>query len=204
MPHSTPDPSALEAEIQRLRTENDRLRRQRAEPEGSQDRFRAVFENSPLGQKIIDPDLTICQANEALALMLGFERAEEVVGRRILEFAHPDHAADWIRLQERLWAHRLPNFSLETCLIRVDGSSFWCQVTSVLFADNGRELGYTTLEDISERKKLALSHGRLYDAQEAILHLAAHDLKAPVNNIRMMVDLFLKQQPGTTSSTCSS
>ena len=37
----------------------------------SQARFRTVFENSPLGQKIIAPDLTIRQANPALVAMLG-------------------------------------------------------------------------------------------------------------------------------------
>ena len=38
----------------------------------------------------------------------------------------------------------------------MDKSSFWCQVTSVLFPDEGGELGYTTLEDITARKNLEL------------------------------------------------
>jgi two-component system sensor histidine kinase VicK len=183
---------ALEAEILSLREEIKQLTQQKqdARPsEQSQERFRTVFENSPLGQKIIDPDLTICQANQALADMLGFSNAQELVGRRILEFAHPDHRADWNRLQERLWAHKEPSFVLETCLMHQDGNGFWCRVTSVLFPDNGQELGYTTLENIAERKKLEISHKRLYDAQETILHLAAHDLQAPINNLQMLVEL---------------
>ena len=185
--------SALEAENCLLREEVARLQREQQAPSvpQNQERFRTVFENSPLGQKIIDPDLTICQANQALATMLGFERPADLVGRRILEFAHPDHLADWQKLQERLWAHKEPSFVLETCLVRQDGSSFWCRVTSVLFPDNGQELGYTTLEDIAGRKKLEISHKRLYDAQETILHLVAHDLQSPINNIRMLVGLLL-------------
>lgn len=199
-----PDHQSLETELQALRAENAQLRAQQAETAGqqkldaayeqSQARFRTVFENSPLGQKIIDPDLTICQGNQALADMLGFATAGEVVGHRILEFAHPDHLDDWTKLQHQLWAHKMPNFSLETCLVRLDGSSFWCQVTAVLFQDDGGELGYTTLEDISVRKKLEISHKRLYDAQETILHLAAHDLKAPINNIVLMVDLLQRDE----------
>ncbi len=130
-------------------------------PDPSQDRFRTVFENSPLGQKIIDPDLVIRQANLAVVTMLGLTHPQELVGRRISEFAHPDYRADWHHLQERLWEHKMPHFSLETCLVRADGSSFWCQVNSILFPDEGGELGYTILEDITARKELEETARRL-------------------------------------------
>jgi two-component system sensor histidine kinase VicK len=195
----------LQEELAALRQENQQLRADRAalatqqakddKYEQSQVRFRTVFDHSPLGNKIIDSELTIRQVNPAVLAMLGFERAEELVGHKIIEFAHPDHQADWTRLQESLWAHKLPSFVLETCLLRQDGSSFWCQVTSVLFQDEAGELGYTTLEDISERKKLSISHKRLYDAQETIMHLVAHDLKNPLNNIEIVVGL-LQSHPG--------
>ncbi|MCC2546565.1 PAS domain-containing sensor histidine kinase [Hymenobacter sp. BT175] len=200
MPDSTPSTTnyqTLHAELQQLQAENAKLR-SAADPDQSQARFRTVFENSPLGQKIIDPTLMMRQVNQALASMLGFDTPAGLVGRRILEFAHPDHVADWDKLQKRLWSHREPSFVLETCLVRQDGSSFWCQVTSVLFPDAEGELGYTTLEDISERKALAIKHKRLYDAQETILHLAAHDLKSPLNNIELLVDL-LRRDPGVSS-----
>jgi two-component system sensor histidine kinase VicK len=194
-----PTDRSPEEELAALRLENQQLRADRAalatqqakddKYEQSQVRFRTVFDHSPLGNKIIDSDLVIKQVNPAVLVMLGFERAEELVGRKIIEFAHPDHKADWTRLQESLWAHKLPSFVLETCLLRQDGSSFWCQVMSVLFQDEVGELGYTSLEDITERKKLAISHKRLYDAQETILHLAAHDLKNPINNIEIVVGL---------------
>jgi two-component system sensor histidine kinase VicK len=200
-PASQPDPTtiSLQEELAALRQENQQLRTDRAtlatqqakddKYEQSQVRFRTVFDHSPLGNKIIDSDLVIRQVNPAVLVMLGFERAEELVGRQIIEFAHPDHKADWNCLQESLWAHKLPSFMLETCLVRQDGSSFWCQVTSVLFQDEAGELGYTTLEDITERKKLAITHKRLYDAQETIMHLVAHDLKNPINNIEVIVSL---------------
>ena len=196
---SDPTDRSMSEELAALRQENQQLRADRAalateqakedRYEQSQVRFRTVFEHSPLGNKIIDNELVIRQVNPAVIAMLGFEKAEELVGRQIIEFAHPDHQADWSRLQESLWAHKLPSFALETCLVRQDGSSFWCQVTSVLFQDEAGELGYTTLEDITERKKLAITHKRLYDAQETIMHLVAHDLKNPISNIEIVVAL---------------
>jgi PAS domain S-box-containing protein len=113
-----------------------------------------VFDHSPLGHKIIGPDLIIRQANRAVATLLGLESPLELIGHAILEFAHPDYQADWARFQEALWAHHVPFFALETCLLRSNGTVLWCRVTSVLFPDDNGELGYTTLEDISTRKQL--------------------------------------------------
>ena len=188
--------ASAEAENHALREENWGLRAQQVTAtthEGEQARFRTVFENSPLGQKIITPDLTIRQANSAVVEMLGCSSVEDLVGRKIMDFAHPDHRADWQQLQERLWEHKMPAFTLETCMVRTDGSSFWCQVHSVLFPDEGGELGYTILEDISVRKNLETKLKRLYDAQETILQLATHDMKAPVAQIELLVDLLQRE-----------
>jgi two-component system sensor histidine kinase VicK len=161
MPNTQPNYAslALEIEIQALRAEVQRLR-QDSTPmdhqvlvDQTQVRFRTVFEHSPLGQKITDSELTILQANPAVVAMLGFTHTADLVGRKILDFVHPDHYADWHRLQTQLWAHELPYFVLEARLVRQSGSAFWCQVTSVLFPDEAGELGYTTLIDVDEQKR---------------------------------------------------
>ncbi|UOQ73940.1 sensor histidine kinase [Hymenobacter cellulosilyticus] len=84
--------------------------------------------------------------------------------------------------------------------MRPDGSSFWCRVTSILFEDEAGLMGYTTLEDISERKAAEETLKRLYDAQETIMHLIAHDLKNPLTNIQMLVEVL--QRDETLLSTC--
>jgi two-component system sensor histidine kinase VicK len=162
--------------------------------EQSQVRFRTVFENSPLGQKIIGPDLTIRQANAALVAMLGCTHRDQVEGHRILDFAHPQYRADWHHLQQQLWAHQLPYFTLETCLIRADGTYFWCQVYSILFLDQGQHLGYTTLIDTTEHKELQASLQRLYDAQETIMHLVAHDVRNSLAHVQLSVALLRQNQ----------
>lgn len=186
----------LREENQQLRADQITAQAQQAESddeERRQARFRTIFENSPFGQKIITSDLVIRQANQAVVEMLGCASLADVVGHRILEFSHPDHRADWEFLQQRLWSHRLPSFTLETCLMRPDGSSFWCQVTSIRFPDGDEELGYTQLEDISDRRALEESLKRLYDAQETIVHMVTHDLKAPIGHIQLLTDLLQRQ-----------
>jgi two-component system sensor histidine kinase VicK len=200
---SSAEYSPLEIELHALRAELESLRAERTDKAvhqeladryaESQVRFRTVFDNSPFGQKIISSDLIIRQANPVVLAMLGCTSLGDVVGHQIVEFAHPDHRADWHYLQQRLWQHQLPSFALETKLVRRDGSSFWCQVTSMRFPDGGDELGFTQLEDISERKALELRLKRLYDAQETILHLATHDLKAPIGHILLLTELLEAQ-----------
>ncbi|RPD44166.1 PAS domain-containing sensor histidine kinase [Hymenobacter sediminis] len=206
----TKSPS-LETQNAALREENQALRAERTvaqvqqaasdQREQQQARFHTIFENAPFGQIIITPDLIIRQANPAVLALLGAARLEQVVGHQILAFAHPDHQADWRFLHDRLWHGKLPTFTLETVLVRADGSSFWCQVTSILFPDAGQELGYTQLEDISERKALAGSLKRLYDAQETILHLISHDLKTLIAHIQLLTDLLQRQADAATLAT---
>ncbi|HEX8503913.1 MAG TPA: PAS domain-containing sensor histidine kinase [Hymenobacter sp.] len=177
-----PDPafSALEAENRALQEQNlalqeasreaGALARDAARYYQSQVRFRTVFEHSPLGHKIIGPDLLIRQANPAVVAMLGLASPEELLGRPIRDFAHPAHRDDWAELQAALWNHDLPFFALETCLRRADGSELWCRVTSVLFPDESGPLGYTTLEDITERRRL-----EAHLAETARRETAAHE-----------------------------
>jgi two-component system sensor histidine kinase VicK len=192
---------ALHAQIQQLQADQTVAAQQQQVAdsyEQSQVRFRTVFENSPLGQKIISSDLTIRQANPALVTMLGCTHAGQVEGQRILDFAHPQYRADWHHLQQQLWAHKLPYFTLDTCLIRVDGSLLWCQVHSILFADQGQTLGYTTLIDTTKHTELQASLRRLYDSQETILHLVAHDVRNPLAHIQLAVQLLRRDQGGET------
>lgn len=167
-------------------------------------RFHAVFNHSPFGNKIIDAGLTIRQANPAALAMLGLTRLDELVGHKITEFSHPDYLAEWERLRVQLWEHKMPYFILETCLVRQSGPTFWCEVTSVLFDDEAGELGYTSLQDITPRKNLEERNKRLYEAQETIVHLVAHDLKAPVANIQLLVELLERGAGGTATGPADS
>jgi two-component system, OmpR family, sensor histidine kinase VicK len=195
----------LEAEALVLRAENKQLRADNAATlfklkeqvsiekryEESQSRFETIFYKSKMGNKIIAPDLRILQINEVMQVMLGYSE-KEIVGTKIVAFAHPDFIHHWHELQENLWTKQIPSFQIETCLVKKDGSTLWCQVTSIIFRDNDINLGYTIVEDISKRKALELDLKKLYEYQETIMHMVAHDLKSPVNNIKSLSS-FLKK-----------
>ena len=115
-------------------------------------RYRTIFENSLLSNKIVNSELQILQVNDALVKLLGFDSKDDLMGHHILEFAHPDSIDDWKILQDKLWGKKLPTFSLETRLVKKNGEPVLVNVTSILFKDDGGPMGYTILEDIQKSR----------------------------------------------------
>jgi len=128
----------------------------------SQITYQAVFEQSSLGNKLINEHLQIIKVNKALLKLLGYSK-KDLVGRRITDFAHPDFVPSWKELQRELWANEKPSFSIDTCIIKKNKNIIWCHVTSILVMDKGKKIGYTIIEDISKRKEL---ESNLKDANE--------------------------------------
>lgn len=138
------------ATLTALHNEKDRLQR---DYDNSQMRFKTIFEQSAHGNKFINSNLEIIKVNKALLKLLGYSK-KELLGSRITDIAHPDFVEHWEKLQHNLWTANKPSFSVDTCLLKKDKTSIWCHVTSILLKDNGEILGYTIIEDISERKAL--------------------------------------------------
>lgn len=183
---------ALKKEIQYLKEEIEHLKadkkslgfdnQQQTAYQQTQVRFRTVFENSRLGNKIITSDLKIHQVNRALVAMLGYDRKEDIVGTFIMDYVPEGYQEHWKLLQSKLWHTKMPSFSLETCLRRKDGSTFWCQVTSILFSDQDDTLGYTIIEDISVQHKLK-------EDRENFISIASHELKTPLTSLQAYLQI---------------
>jgi two-component system sensor histidine kinase VicK len=143
----------------------------------SQTRFETIFEESPFGNKIINSDLKIIRANKALANILGYTK-EELVGNNITAFVHPEFKPAWDKLRYELWTNQRSSFDIDTCIIKKDQTSIWCQVTSILFVDSSETLGYTIIEDISKKKELERS---LEEANKLRLELQRQILENAVH-----------------------
>ncbi len=180
--------SSLKSENAALRKQIEDLQNAKGSGESqfdyheSQLRFRTIFELSRLGNKVITSDLKITQINPAMVALLGYDHKEEIIGTRILDYAPQDHHAHWKLLQKQLWEQSMPSFSLETVLIKKDGSLMWVHVTSILFPDQGQHLGYTIIEDITEQHALKLQ-------REEFIGIASHELKTPITSLKAILQL---------------
>ena len=123
-------------------------------------RYEATFSLTTAASKIIDSDLTILKVNKALTELMGYSE-DELVGTKILDYACEDDIPHWHALQDAMWCEGKPNFKLDACLNKKDGSLVWVHVTTIAFKENGVFYAYTVLDDFTDWKKLQDSEQRL-------------------------------------------
>jgi PAS domain S-box-containing protein len=85
-----------------------------------EERFRHVFEDSPVGIALVGADLRVIEANQALCAITGFTR-DELVGRRLGDIAHPDDAPDDLELARRAIAGEIPRHRAQARFITKGG-----------------------------------------------------------------------------------
>jgi two-component system, OmpR family, sensor histidine kinase VicK len=166
-------------------TEINDLRKELGKLKSQQSRFKTIFETSDVAQKIIDRELKIVEANQALADLLGYTM-EEILGTEIMTYTHADFKDHWQQLQIALWQRKLPKFRLEACLLKKDKTEVWCIIHTILFTDNGKTFGYTLLEDITSRKHLERH-------KDQFVSVVAHELRTPLTTIKTQGQLLERE-----------
>jgi diguanylate cyclase (GGDEF)-like protein/PAS domain S-box-containing protein len=122
----------------------------------SEQNFRSLFENSPVGMVAIDPQNgRILQVNHIALKMIGYS-AEEILTKTVADVTPPEDMADSKQRYEQLAKGLVDHLYYERRYIRKDGSSFLGYSSiSILKDDKGnisRFIGSTI--DITERKKI--------------------------------------------------
>ena len=145
------------AELSKVNKElqTDIFRRKLAETrlKESEERFRRIFEDGPLGMVVLKPGDTILSANKALHDMLRFtDRTLE--GRRLIDITHRGDrkkTADHIR---QLMKGEIPLYQLETRFVKNNGEILWANTITTALRNEREEIVYalSMIEDISDRK----------------------------------------------------
>ncbi|MCL5022498.1 MAG: PAS domain S-box protein [Nitrospirae bacterium] len=119
----------------------------------SEERFRRIFEDGPLGMIIADPGCKVLRVNKALCEMLDYTE-QELVGKDIEEWTHPEDIEAGTKLTGLLFQEEGPLFHLEKRCVRKDGKTLWTNFTAAAIRDReGTALSaIAMIEDISERK----------------------------------------------------
>jgi len=104
-------------------------------PEPLGERFRAAFENAPIGMALVGLDERILDANASLCAMLGHPR-ERLLQMTVPGITHPEDVAAEARQKEVLLGGGRSYYRLEKRYLHADGHVVWGQlsVTSVRVA----------------------------------------------------------------------
>ncbi len=167
---------SLSKEIeQRKKAESELLRYQdqiveaMAQVGQSEAKFRAIFEQSPLGVALTD-SLTgqLIEVNNQFAENAGRSR-EELTSIDWMSITHPDDRQAQQEQMDRLNAGEIDSFQIDKRYLRPSGSVVWVHLTvaPVMIGTEGRPCYLGMVEDITERKRYELEIEQARDAAAA-------------------------------------
>lgn len=147
-------------DIQQLRLVGDSianaLSRKRAEEElrRSESRYRATFEQAPIGILNLCSEGRIVKANQRFCNLLGYKH-EELLGLPCAELTHAEDRDAFKSMYDELGRRCPPCGSLEKRYLRKDGGIVWAKVTlSFLDSEAGQPSTIiAAVEDVTDRKQ---------------------------------------------------
>ena len=118
------------------------------------ERFRAAFDNAPIGIALCTPEGRWLEANPALCRLLGYTE-DELRKLTIYDVTHPDDRAHTAASRSRQIAGEDPGARIEKRYVSKGGDVVWVAVTSTMVRDLAGESLYSVaqIEDITERKE---------------------------------------------------
>jgi PAS domain S-box-containing protein len=121
----------------------------------SEERFRAIFYEAPIGISLIDPEGRYIAVNPARQEMLGY-REEELLGRSYLDFTHPDDIEYDLEINDMAKGDSKTWYQLEKRFVRRNGEIAWARITIRAVRDDSGAILYSisTAEDITRHKEM--------------------------------------------------
>jgi PAS domain S-box-containing protein len=158
----------------------------------SEERFRRVFEEGPLGLALVQPDYRFKKVNSALCEMVGYPEAQ-LVNMSFVDITHPDDVREDVELADRLFKREIPFYRIQKRYVKKNGEIIWINLTaSIILGPDGEPLhGLAMVEDITEIKR-AHEEALVRQQLESLGTLAggiAHDFNNLLGAIQAQADL---------------
>ncbi len=135
----------------------------------SEARFRAIFEQAPVGVIEVGLDGHFLRMNQRICRLLGYT-PEELVQRRLLDIVDKADIADCATFGHQSLAGVVPLRPLEKRYVRKDGTTTWAKVVCfpIRSASGDPSSFIAIVEDVSERKWAEAEMARMANELEAI------------------------------------
>ena len=162
----------LQKDIAMRKLAEDKLRE-------SEERFRRIFEDGPLGIVIFSPSFRIFNTNKAMCEMLGYTK-QELSGRSLEDITYPEDREKTIELAGQMLRGEVPLFQLEKRCVKKNGDILWTSMTTTALRNQDGEVVYALcmVEDIGNRKSV-----------EQEREILIHELQVAMANIKTLKGL---------------
>jgi PAS domain S-box-containing protein len=142
----------------------------------SEERYRTLVELSP-DAIAVERNGEILFVNSTAVRLAGTEKAEDLIGRPIIDFLHPDYREQAQEQLATIRRERVPLPPTEKKILRLDGGLLDVEVTGMPIMFEGGPAIQLVMHDITERKRAEdrLRHSAWQLQQQAELLNLAHD-----------------------------
>jgi PAS domain S-box-containing protein len=149
------DRKANEKALEKLNQELEaRVETRSAELQTSEDRFRLVFEQSPIGIAIADLNGCLIRVNRRLSQITGYS-TDELLGLNFMDITHPDDRQKELANIQKVLDENLEFASMEKRFINKSGKIIWVNVVGSILSNYSDNTFYILgmIEEIQTRKE---------------------------------------------------
>jgi PAS domain S-box-containing protein len=107
----------------------------------SEERFRLLFENVPVGVSLMDAEGHVVAANDADCRFLGHTQ-KELVGTHFSKFTHPEDLKKDLELYRELMRGKRNTYTIEKRYLRKDGKVVWGRLSASSIRDDNKRPKY--------------------------------------------------------------
>ena len=192
---------------QRLRVEIAERKRTEEALRESEERYRKLFVEAPLGIALIDSlSGHIWEVNPMFAKIAG-RTVDEMPAIDWMTITHPDDVQEDMNNMALLNAGKISGFQMEKRYLHQDGKHVWINmmIAQVNVDNNSKPRHLCMIEDITERKQgqeqIKLKNKELQKInaeKDKFFSIIAHDLRSPFNSFLGLTQIMAEELPSLT------
>ncbi|MEG3659477.1 PAS domain-containing sensor histidine kinase [Arenibacter palladensis] len=175
------------------------------------DIYKQVFKYSIFPKIIHNMDMRIIEANDSAIKEFGYPK-NELLGKKLIDLQYKVDQEPSIRFG----GNKIPTqkLTVERTFKRKDGSVFFADITPCMYIIDDRPVVHVHIQNITERKQAEEEMQKLNTALEEevskaelnakqietknreleeLAYVAAHDLKAPITNLNVLIEMINTQ-----------
>lgn len=144
----------------------------------SEERFRNIFAEAPIGMAVVGLDGTLLQVNKAFCEMLEY-REQALMTRSLSSITHPDDVGKDGLLAAQALKGAITSYKVEKRYLKNNRETLWADLTATVLRNQAGQAiyGLVMIENIIERKRAKLleeeRHRVAYDLHDGLAQVAA-------------------------------